>query len=148
MSGAMLHTSLIQFSDDGWGCIPSLLFDLRPNYGGGNENNGDLLQKVPCRHRCTQCPQHCKATADPHLHQRFLTLTGKSELVSSGVTVHFFCVLVHTGSFFWTSKNLFPQSCTSSGGSVVGLVATFSKRAYAIPRSAAPGAPAPVAVLC
>ena len=31
MSGAMLHTSLIQFSDDGWGCIPSLLFDLRPN---------------------------------------------------------------------------------------------------------------------
>ena len=27
----MLHTSLIQFSDDGWGCIPSLLFDLRPN---------------------------------------------------------------------------------------------------------------------
>ena len=76
------------------------------------------------------------------------TLTGKSELVSSGVTVHFFCVLVHTGSFFWTSKNLFPQSCTSSGGSVVGLVATFSKRAYAIPRSAAPRGPAPVAGHC
>ena len=23
------------------------MFDLRPNYGGGNEDNGDLLQKVP-----------------------------------------------------------------------------------------------------
>ena len=35
--------SLIQFSVGGWGCIPSLLFDLRPNYGRGNEDNGDLL---------------------------------------------------------------------------------------------------------
>ena len=46
--GAMLSKSLIQFSvDDGQGCVLSL-FDLRPNYGGGNEGNGDLLQKVPC----------------------------------------------------------------------------------------------------
>ena len=37
--------SLIQFSVDGPGCVPSLLFDLRPNYGRGNEDNGDLLQK-------------------------------------------------------------------------------------------------------
>ena len=29
------------------GLWPSLLFYLRPNYGGGNEDNGDLLQKVP-----------------------------------------------------------------------------------------------------
>jgi len=47
MGGAMLSKSLIQFSVDGQGCVPSLLFDLRPNYGGGNEDNGDLLQKVP-----------------------------------------------------------------------------------------------------
>ena len=32
------------------GCVPSLLFDLRPNYDGGNDDNGDLLQKV-----LTQC---------------------------------------------------------------------------------------------
>ena len=44
---AMLSKSLIQFSVDGEGCVRSLLFDLRPNYGGGNEDNGDLLQKVP-----------------------------------------------------------------------------------------------------
>ena len=43
---------------------------------------------------------------------------------------------------FMPSKNLFPQSCVNSGGSMVGLMATSSKRAYAIPRSAAPRAPA------
>ena len=47
MGRAMLSKSLIQFSVDGWGCVPSLLFDLRPNYGGGNEDNGHLLPKVP-----------------------------------------------------------------------------------------------------
>ena len=33
---------------------------------------------------------------------------------------------------FRSSKSLFPQSCVSSGGSVVGLMVTSSKRAYAI----------------
>ena len=47
---------LIQFSVDGWGCVPSLLFDLRPNYGGDNEDNGDLLHEVLCKHCYTQCP--------------------------------------------------------------------------------------------
>ena len=28
MGGAMLSKSLFQFSVDGWGCVPSLLFDL------------------------------------------------------------------------------------------------------------------------
>ena len=34
-------------------------------------------------------------------------------------------------------KSLFPQSCVSSDGSVVGLMAISSKRAYAIPRGTA-----------
>ena len=41
------------------------------------------------------------------------------------------------------SKSLFPQSCVSSGSSMLGLMVTSSKRAYATPRSAAPRAPAP-----
>ena len=41
-----------------------------------------------------------------------------------------------------------PQSCVSSGSSMMGLMVTSSKRAYAIPRSTAPGAPAPTAVHC
>ena len=48
MARAMLHKSLIQFSMDGQGCVPSLLFDLRPNYGRGKKDNGDLFQKVLC----------------------------------------------------------------------------------------------------
>ena len=51
----MLSKSLIQFSVDGQGCVPSLLFDLRPNYGRGNEDNGDLFQKDLCTHCCVRC---------------------------------------------------------------------------------------------
>ena len=36
---------------------------------------------------------------------------------------------------FVPSKSLFPQSCVHSGSAMVGLMATSSKRAYAIPRS-------------
>ena len=39
---AGLSKVLIQLSADGRGCVPSL-FDLRPNYGGDNEDHGDLL---------------------------------------------------------------------------------------------------------
>ena len=48
IGGAMLSKSFIPFSVNGRGCVPSLLFDLRPNYRGGNEDNGHLFQKVPC----------------------------------------------------------------------------------------------------
>ena len=49
---------------------------------------------------------------------------------------------------FVPSKGLFSQSYVSSGGSMVGLMVTTSKRAYATPESAAPRAPAPAAVHC
>ena len=50
-SGGAGHASkyLNQFSVEWQGCVPSLLFDLRPNCGGGNEDNDDLLEKVPSR---------------------------------------------------------------------------------------------------
>ena len=48
---------------------------------------------------------------------------------------------------FVPSQSLFPQSCVSSGSSMAGLMTT-SKRADAIPRSVAPGAPAPEAGHC
>ena len=47
--GVMLSKSLVQFSVDERGCVPFLLFDLRPNYGGGNEDNGDLLPRSHAR---------------------------------------------------------------------------------------------------
>ena len=148
MGGAMLSKSLIQFSVDGQGCVPSLLFDLQPNYGGGNEDNGDLLQKVPCMHCYTQCPQSCSRPPLTHASTRYSwTLTGKSGSVSCGVTSPLSWVLVHTRFCLCPSRVYFWQS-VSSGSSMVGLMVTSSKRAYAIPRSAASRAPAPAAVHC
>ena len=129
----------------GWGCVPSLLFDLGPNYGGGNEDNGDLLLKVPWRHCCTQYPPppipaagcHWPTTPSKTPGHSLASLGQGSSLLSPVNKV-----------LFDPSKNLFPQSSLSSGGSVEGLMATSSKKAYAIPRSAAPRAPAPAAGHC
>ena len=66
MGGAMLSKSLIQFSVDGLGCVPSLLFDLRPKYDRGNEDNGNLLQKVQCMHCHPQCLQPCSRPPPTH----------------------------------------------------------------------------------
>ena len=97
MGGAMLSKSLIQFSVDGQDCVPSLLFDPRPNYGGGNEDDEDLLQKVPCTHCYTQCLQPCSRPPPTHTSARdSWTLTGKSGSVSCGVTAPFSWFLVHT----------------------------------------------------
>ena len=106
---------------------------LRPNYGGGNEDNGDLLQKIPCLYCYTLCPQPCSRPPSTHAStEDSWTLPGKSGSVSSGVTAPFSWVFVHK-VLFVPSKSLFPQSCVSSGSSMVGLMATPSKRAYAIP---------------
>ena len=48
---AMLNKSLIQFSVDGWDCVPPpLYFGLRPNSDRGNGGNGNLLKKHLCQH--------------------------------------------------------------------------------------------------
>ena len=95
MVRAMLSKALIQFFVAGWGCVPFLLFDLRPNYGGGSEDNGDLLQNVPCMHCCTQCPQPCSRPLPTHTSSWDpWTLRGKSGSVSCGVTAPFSWVLM------------------------------------------------------
>ena len=144
----MLSKSLIQFSVDGWGSVPSLLFDLRLNYGGGNEDNGHFLQKIPCTHCCTQCPQTCSRLPPTHASARdSWTLTDKSGSVSYGVTAPFSWVLVCT-KFCWCPPRVcFPVLC-KFWQLYDGLMATSSKRAYAMPRSAAPRAPAPAGVHC
>ena len=110
MGRAMLSKSLIQFSVDVQGCVPSLLFNLRPNYGGGNEDNGDLLQKVPCMHRYTQCPQPYSRPLRTNASARdSWRLMDKSESVSCGVTAPFSWVLVHTRFCFCPPRVCFPS---------------------------------------
>ena len=119
------------------GCVPSLLLDLRPNYGGNNEDNGDLLQKVPCMHCYTLCPQSCSRPPLTHVSAGdSWILPGKSGLVSCGATAPFSWVLVQT-RFCCALQESISQSCLSSGSSMVRLMATSSKRFYAIPKSAA-----------
>ena len=69
--------------------------------GGRNEDNGDLLQKVPCMFCYTQCPQPCSRPPPTHASAGdSWTLPGKSGSVSCGVTAPFSWVLVHTRFFF------------------------------------------------
>ena len=97
MHRGMFSKSLIQFSVDGWGCVPSLLLDLWSNYGGGNEDNGDLLQNVPCMHCCIQCPRPCSRSLPTRASAGdSWTLMGISGSVSYGVTAPFSWVLVLT----------------------------------------------------
>ena len=144
----MLSKPLIQFSIDGRGCVPSLLFDLRPNYGGGNEDNGDFFQKCPCRQCCRQCPQPCSRTRQPMASPGILghsqASLGQSLLGSPLLSPGFWC----TQGFVCALQQSVSWSCLSSGISVVGLMVTSSKRAYATPSSAAPRAPAPMAAHC
>ena len=68
MGGVVLSQSLFQFSADGWDCVPSLLFDLGPKYGGGNEDSKGPMQALV--HSVPPTLQH--ATADPCLCRRLL----------------------------------------------------------------------------
>ena len=97
---------------DGWGSVPSQLFDLRPNNGGGDEDNGNLLQKVLCIHCHTQCPRPCNRPPPTHASTiDSWTLAGKSGSVSCGVTAHFSWVLVCTGFSLCPPRVCFHRLC-------------------------------------
>ena len=215
MGGAMLSKSLIQFSVDGWGCVPSLLFTWGQtlvaqrlkrlpgmwetwvwslswedflveemathsstlawrmpwreepgrlqsmgsqrvghdwvtftNYGGGNEDNGDLLQKLPCTHCHTQCPLtlqqatagYCRPMPPLETPGHSQASLGQSLVGSLLVSPGSWCTQVSVCAL----QESISQSCVSSGSSIVELMETSSKRAYAVPKSAAPRAPAAV----
>ena len=88
------------------------MFDPRPNYGGGNEGNGKLLQNIPCTHCCTQCPQTCNRPPLTHTSARdSWTLMDKSRSVSCGVTAPFSWVLVCTRFCLCPPRVCFPVLC-------------------------------------
>ena len=107
----MVSKSFIQFSVEGQGCVPSLLFDLRPNYSGGNEDNGDLLQKVPCMHAALSAPSPAVGHHQHTPHQRLLDTQGKSGSVSCGVTAPFSWVPVCRRFCLCPLRVCFPVLC-------------------------------------
>ena len=145
---AMLSKSLIQFSVVGWGCVASLLSPwsqtmvevMKIMVTSSKGPMHALLHSVP--------PTLQQATVDSRLRPGLLDTRGQ---VWVSLLWGHCSFLLDPGAhrvLFVPSKSLFPQSCVSSGGSVVGLMVTSSERAYAIPRSAAPRAPAPMAGHC
>ena len=148
MGRAMLSKSLIQFSVDRWGYVPSLLLTW-----------GQIMVEViktvgtsfKSSHACTATLSAPNPVAD-HLRPTPLPETpGHSQASLDQSLVG--SLILSPGSwciqgFVCAPNSLFPQSCVSSGGSMVALMVTTSQRAYAIPRSTAPRAPAPEAVHC
>ena len=107
--------SLIQYSVEGQGCVYSLLFDLRPSYGRGNEDNGDLLQKVLCTHCYIQYPWPWSRLLLTHASGQRLLDIHRQDWVSLlwGHCSFLLDLGVHK-VLSVPSKNLFPQSCESS----------------------------------
>ena len=106
---------------------------LGPNYGGGNEDNGNLLQKVPCMHCCTQCPQPCSRPWMTHASTGdSWTLMGKYGSVFCGVTAPFSWVLVHIRFCLCPPRVCFPVLC-KFWQLYVGLIVTSSKRLMPYP---------------
>ena len=88
--------------------FPPLLFTWS-KLCGVNEDNGDLLQKVPCMHCCTQWPQPCSRPPLTHASAGdSWTLLGKSGSVSCGVTASFSWVLVHISFCLCSPRVYFP----------------------------------------
>ena len=103
--------------------------------------------KKSLAHCLTQCPGPCSRPPPIDSSARdSWTLMGKSGSVSWGVTAPFSCVLVCT-RFCLCQESVSLVLC-KFWWLYGGVMATSSKRAYVICRSAAPRAPAPVACHC
>ena len=150
MGRAMLSKYLIQFSVDGCGCVPSLFFELRPNYGGGNEDNGNFLQNVPCTHCYTQCPQPCSKPLSPHTSAGDSWIfMDKSGSVSYGVTAPFSWVQFwHTQAFVCAFQESVSPVLCKFWQLCCGVNGDLLQEGYAILRSTSPRVPAHVATHC
>ena len=148
MGEAMLRKSLIQFSEDGWGCVPSLSFTWGQAMVDVMKIMGTSLKRSHAHTATLSAPNpaasHCRPMPPPETTGHLWASLGHSLMGSLLLLPGSLCV---QGSVcvLWESVSLVLCKFWQLYG---GLMATSSKRAYAIPRSAAPRAPAPVAVHC
>ena len=93
--GGTLRKSLVQFSVDRQGCVPSQELGLRPNYSRWPPSKGFMPALPHNPQDChIQCPWPCGRPLSAHASTRDM-FTGKSGSVSCEVTAPFSLVLVH-----------------------------------------------------
>ena len=97
--------------------VMSLLFNMLS--GGGNEDNGDLPQKIPCMYCYTQCPQPCSwlppTHPPPETPRHPQASPGQSPVGSLLFSPGSWCT-----RFCCALRESISQSCVSSGSSMVG----------------------------
>ena len=148
MGGALLSKSLIQFSFDGWSCVPSLLFTWGQTMV---EVMKIMVTSFKRSHAGTATLNAPNPASGQHRPMPPLETPGHSWASLVSLLWGHYSFLLGPGAhkvLFVPSKSLFPQFCVSSGSSMVGLMATSSEKAYAISKSAAPRAVGPAAVHC
>ena len=144
MGRAMFSKSLIQFSIDGWSCVPSLLFTWGQT----------MMEVMKIMVASLKRPQACTAivcapnpAAGRHWPTPAPETPGHSQ-ASQGSLLWGQCSFLlgpgAQGSVCARQESM-SQPCVSSGSSMVGLMVASSKRAYATFKSAAPRAPVPAA---
>ena len=147
MVGAMLSKSLMQFSVDGLSCVPPLLFTWGQTMV---EVMKIMVTSLKRSHACTatlSAPNlaagHHQPTPLPETPRHPQASPGQSPvgslLLSPWTRCTRFCLC--------PPRVCFPVLC-SSGCSMMGSMVTSSERTYAVPKSAAPRAPAPAADHC
>ena len=140
----MLSKSLIQFSINVWGCVPSLLSTMV-------EVMKKMVTSFKRSHACTATLSAPNLAAGHHWPMPLLESPGYSWASLGQSLVR--SLLLSPGSWCTQDSVCALQESVSqilckSGSSMVGLMAMSSKRAYAIPKSAAPKAPDHLAVHC
>ena len=137
MGRAMLSKSLIQFSVDGWSCVPSLLFTW------GQTMVEVMKIMVTSLKRSHACTATVRALNPAVGHHQSMPETPRHQQASLGQSL-VGSLLLSPGSwctrFCCALQESISQSCVSSGSSIVGLMVTSSKRTYAIPRAPVPAA--------
>ena len=127
MGGAILSKSLNQFSVDGQGCFPPCCLIWSQTMVEVMK-----IKATSFRRSHALVPQPAAATVDPCLCRRLLDTQRQVWVSLLGGHCSFLLGPGVHKILFVPSKNLFPQSCVSSGGSMLGLMLTSSKRAWAI----------------
>ena len=104
---------------------------VRSNHSGGNEDNGEPLQRSHAR---TATLNAANPAAGHHQPMPLMETSGRSQASLGQSLVG--SLLLLPGSwcirFYLCPLRVYFQSCVSSGSSMVGLMVTSSKRTYAI----------------